>query len=114
MVRDTLTFDSGAVRDSSTGKPRYDLITPFALRRWADLMARGAEKYSERNWEQGMPTSRSFESAMRHLIEWYSQKQYGTTPYDEEDHLAAVLFNVGSLIHFEDTEHDDLGPFEDE
>lgn len=94
-------FTSGAVRDTIEGKPRYSLIPVSALRRWADLMARGAEKYGERNWELGMPVSRYLDSGMRHLFSYLEGDR-------TEDHLAAVLFNVGAMIHFENTEWDDL------
>lgn len=94
-------FASGAVRDTVEGKPRYSLIPVKALRRWADLMARGAEKYGERNWELGMPTSRYLDSGMRHLFSYLEGDR-------TEDHLSAVLFNVGAMIHFENTEWDDL------
>lgn len=102
-------FTSGAVRDTIEGKPRYSLIPVSALRRWADLMARGAEKYGERNWELGMPVSRYLDSGMRHLFSYLEGDR-------TEDHLAAVLFNVGAMIHFEGTAWDDLNetdPFDD-
>lgn len=94
-------FNSGAVRDTEKGKPRYDLLSPFALTRWANLMARGAEKYNARNWEKGMNVSRLFSSAYRHLMQYYLGDR-------SEDHLAAVLFNVGAIIHFEELGREDL------
>lgn len=94
-------FASGAVRDTVEGKPRYSLIPVKALRRWADLMARGAKKYGERNWELGMPTSRYLDSGMRHLFSYLEGDR-------TEDHLSAVLFNVGAMIHFEGSRFDDL------
>lgn len=95
------TFDSGMQRDISTGKPRYDLIPYEMLRRWADLYARGAEKYDERNWEKAGPAEliqkeatpeleRFKESAFRHFVDWF----YGKN--GEEDHAAAVLWNVAA------------------
>lgn len=96
-------FNSGARRDISTGKTRPDLISVKAIRRWADLMARGAEKYGSRNWELGMPVSRFQESAERHLLNYKEGDR-------EEDHLAAILFNIGAMIHFEGTEWDDINP----
>jgi hypothetical protein len=54
-------------------------------------MARGAEKYGERNWEQGIPVSRFYASALRHLMQWREGDS-------QEDHLAAVLFNVGGIM----------------
>lgn len=82
---------TGAHRDTQTGKPRYDLLPVWALKRWAELMARGAEKYGDNNWQKGMEQSRFLSSAMRHMFQ-YAEGD------NSEDHLAAVLFNVGALI----------------
>lgn len=91
------TFDTGMVRDVTTGKPRFDLISPAELPyeqtmtyRHAMLMARGAEKYGDRNWEQAETAeeqARFRESAYRHFMQWY----HGET---DEDHASAVYFNV--------------------
>ena len=94
-------FTSGARRDISRGKDRYDLIPLKALKRWAGLMGRGAEKYGDRNWEKGMPATRFSESALRHFFQYMEGDR-------TEDHLAAVLFNIGSMIHFENGQWDDI------
>src|ERR1035437_8196729 len=83
-------FASGMCRDTQTGKPRYDLIDRAFLKRWADLMARGAQKYGEENWRQasGEAELKRFRaSAIRHMYQWLD----GDTT---EDHAAAVAFNV--------------------
>lgn len=90
-------FDSGMVRDTEAGKPRFDLTQPLGipfeeqmLTRFAGLMSRGAEKYTERNWEQAnseKELSRYLSSAFRHFMQWY----HGDT---SEDHAAAIFFNV--------------------
>lgn len=90
-------FSSGMVRDTEEGKPRFDLLfpegIPYAeqmLTRFANLMARGAEKYDERNWEKASgeeELSRYKSSALRHLIQWITDET-------DEDHAAAVMFNV--------------------
>lgn len=90
-------FTSGAVRDTQEGKTRYDLISPYALRRIGDHMTKGALKYGERNWEKGMPRSRFIASALRHLYKWIMGSR-------EEDHLAAVCFNIMAIMHFEEQE----------
>jgi len=105
VVRDSgerQRFDTGAVRDTQEGKPRYDLISSLALRRIAMLMMRGAVKYGDRNWEKGMPQDRLLASAMRHLYAWIDGAK------DGEDHLAAVCFNVMAIMHFEDSKNLEL------
>lgn len=87
-------FITGSKRDTRDGKGRFDLLPWEAIRRWAVLLEKGAIKYGERNWELGQPTARYFDSAIRHLYNWYSGER-------TEDHLAAALFNVGAIIFTE-------------
>jgi hypothetical protein len=93
-------YSSGASRDTALGKPRYDLIPPGPLRRIAEVYRRGAEKYGEHNWEQGMLTSRMMASLLRH-IESY---RLGDTT---EDHLGHAAFNILGMMFFEGTDWDD-------
>ena len=88
-------FKSGAVRDSREGKGRYDLITPFGLKRLAIVMEKGAKKYEARNWEKGMEFSRLLDSAQRHL----EQFKMGLK---DEDHLAQAAFNIFAIMHFQE------------
>lgn len=88
-------YKTGMRRDTQDGKSRFDLLIPYdmdepMLKRWADLMARGAEKYGERNWELASTVEEleRFEaSAFRHFYQWFM----GET---DEDHAAAVFFNI--------------------
>jgi hypothetical protein len=90
-------FDSGMVRDTQKGKARFDLMLPLdvpydqqMITRFAELLARGAEKYGDRNWEKGdsdKEIARARSSALRHMMQWAC----GET---DEDHAAAVMFNI--------------------
>lgn len=94
-------FDTGAQRDTQTGKPRYDLIPLTGLTRLADLYARGAEKYDDDNWKKGIPYSRCYASMFRHMIQFLSGDE-------TEDHMAAVAWNAMAIMHYECTEREDL------
>jgi len=94
-------YETGAVRDTQNNKPRYDLIPPTALRRLALLYARGAEKYDEHNWTKGIPMSRCIASMMRHVFQLIMGDK-------DEDHAAAIIFNVMCIMHFEETGRFDL------
>ncbi|MEK0325118.1 MAG: DUF5664 domain-containing protein [Nitrosopumilus sp.] len=86
-------YDTGMIRDTRSGKVRFDLCWYPMLRRWAELMMRGADKYGENNWQfakTGEEHDRFVESALRHLYQW----AHGEDP--EEDHAAAVFFNIAS------------------
>ncbi len=83
-------FPSGMRRDTQDDKPRYDLVDRAFLRRWAELMARGAKKYGEENWRKAATAEelRRFQaSATRHLFQWLDGDR-------TEDHAAAVAFNL--------------------
>ena len=53
----TTNFKSGAVRSSDTDGVRFDLVSPIGLEAVARAAAEGAEKYSDYNWEKGMPVN---------------------------------------------------------
>ena len=87
-------FKTGMVRDEQNGKPRYDLIEPVMLKRWAELMGRGAQKYGENNWRKANTQEeldRFKASAYRHFVDWANN--WNT----EEDHAAAVFFNLSAF-----------------
>jgi hypothetical protein len=101
-----MVFGKGkALREPSTGKGRYDLVSPFFIDRIAKWMEKGAIKYYDRNWEKGgIPFHRFVDSGLRHLYKFLAG-------YGDEDHLAGVAFNIMALMHFEELnqlEDDDL------
>lgn len=89
-----------ATREPAKGKGRYDLITPFGMARLAKWYELGAEKYSDRNWEKGMPFSRYIDSAKRHIDKYIMGAK-------DEDHLAAAAWNILCVMH-----HEELGELE--
>lgn len=80
-------FDSGAQRDTDEGKLRMSLIPHEELQRVMKRYLDGANKYGENNWTKGMPLSVYYDSAMRHLMEWWRGDE-------SEDHAAAVVWNM--------------------
>lgn len=87
-------FETGAVRDTQTGKGRFDLLPPKAIRRLAQHYEGGAKKYGDRNWEKGMPLSRFLDSLIRHAFEILEGLH-------DEDHIIAVAWNA---LGFAETE----------
>ena len=88
-------FETGAVRDVSTGKGSYELLSPIAIKRVAIVYERGAKKYGRRNYEKGMPISRFLQSALRHTFQYLEG-------YRDEDHLAQGAWNLMSAIHIDE------------
>lgn len=84
-------FGSGMQRDTQDNKTLYHLVYDGPLfKRWAELLTRGAKKYSEGNWLKatGPDELKRFKaSAARHFFQWYMDET-------DEDHAAAVTFNI--------------------
>jgi hypothetical protein len=89
-----IDYKSGMRRDlQGEDKARYDLVYQPMFKRWAELMARGALKYGENNWKLANSEEelkRFKASAYRHFFQWFN----GENP--EEDHAAAVFFNIAA------------------
>lgn len=85
-------FATGAVRNNSDGKGRFDLIPPCVLEALAKRLELGANEHGEYNFMLGIPNASLYDSAMRHL----NQARMGL---NDEDHLSALLTNVAFLIY---------------
>lgn len=93
-----VAFDSGMVRDTQDGKPRYDLIPLAPLQRLAELYARGSEKYGDRNWQKANSQDeleRFLASAFRHFIQYLKGDR-------DEDHGIAVVWNIFAALWLEE------------
>ncbi|AOE43807.1 hypothetical protein SEA_BANTAM_118 [Gordonia phage Bantam] len=80
---------------------RVDLLPVGPLLKVAEHYGRGAEKYAERNWEAGYDWSLSYQSMMRHALQFWAGEDI-----DEEigtPHLAAVIFHALALLEFMET-----------
>lgn len=85
-------YSTGMQRDTDKGKARFDLCYKPMLWRWAELMARGAEKYGANNWQKASTQEeldRCKASAERHMQQYLR----GDT---DEDHAAGVFFNLSA------------------
>jgi len=88
-------FSTGARRDVKSGKGRYDLIPPEAIRRVAKIFEGGAEKYGDNNWRKGMPVHEYIDSGMRHIYKYIEG-------WTDEDHLAMGCWNIMCAIATEE------------
>lgn len=58
-----------------TAKDPWHLLPWDAVRAIVKILAFGAEKYSDRNWELGMAWSRCFSALQRHLTSWWEREE---------------------------------------
>lgn len=84
-------FKTGAHRDSQLGKGRFDLLPMFALFKIAKHFEAGAIKYEPNQWRRGIPLSRYYDSAMRHM----AKAMLGMR---DEPHFEAACWNLMCLI----------------
>ena len=96
---DRTQFASGAVRDMHEGKGRFDLLPMCVLLRLAQHYEKGALKYSDRNWEKGIPAHSFADSAFRHLVKYMDGQ-------NDEDHLIAAIWNLCGLAWTEEKRPD--------
>ena len=106
MTDNNRQFDTGAQRDTGDGKLRMSLVPQEELKRVMKRYLDGAEKYGENNWMQGMPLSVYYDCAHRHMEAWWADK-------DDEDHAAAVVWNMLCAMWTETNLKGDVEKFKD-
>ena len=94
-MSDVVRFESGAVRSADRVGERYDLISPIGLRRLAETCHEGASKYSDFNWEKGMPVSEMLNHGIAHAYAYLAGDR-------SEDHLAHAAWNFFGAMHSEE------------
>lgn len=85
------TFKSGAFRDVKEGKGRFDLLPGYAITRLAKQFENGCKHYGDNNWKKGLPVKEYLDSGLRHFFKLLMG-------WTDEDHAAAVLWNVSCYI----------------
>lgn len=80
-------FGTGAVRDCSSGKGRFDLVPMRPIIALAVHYEKGCMKYGDRNWEKGIPLHSFLDSAMRHLAKVMAGE-------NDENHAIAAIWNM--------------------
>ncbi len=89
--------DEGTKHDQD--KARFDLIPVGPLERLAELYALGADKYGDRNWEEGMSWGRVFAAMMRHAWAWWRGETFDSE--NGQHHLASVAWCALALLEYD-------------
>ena len=95
------TFKSGATRSEDAEEERYDLISPFAMKRLAVIYSEGAETHGDANWEKGVPLDATLNHLERHLQMWKMEMKSGEK-IGEDDHMAKVAWGAFAILHYEE------------
>ena len=86
-------------RKFDADKPRYDLIPPELDEAVAKILAFGAKKYGDRNWENGFNWGRASAALQRHMNAW--SRGEDKDPETGMSHLWHAACNITFLIAFE-------------
>lgn len=73
-------IELGTGERKNIGKVRFDLLEPFAQLQKAHIFTKGARKYAENNWLQGMDWTKCYASALRHQAAWARGEDYDIDP----------------------------------
>jgi len=98
-MTDNRLFDSGAQRDTGDGKLCMSLVPIKELERVMERYRSGGAKYGDNNWTKGMPLSVYYDSANRHMMQWWQGDE-------SEDHAAAVVWNMMCAMWTENNKKD--------
>lgn len=91
------TFPFGGSRKNAD-KPRFSLISPWAMRVLAQVLTFGAKKYAPFNWAKGLSWLETIDSLERHIADFKAGKDV-----DEDSGLPTIghiLCNAMFLAHF--------------
>jgi len=75
------------------GKPRVELVPPEFIIDLSKVLQFGADKYGRDNWRKGLPWTRIYASALRHLLAWV-----GGEKYDKESGMPHLLHAIANLM----------------
>lgn len=94
----TSTTGKGAGLRYNKGKLRYDLVHPEAHEEMVEVLTLGANKYFDRNWENGLTWTSVVASLKRHVAAWEKGEDFD--PETGLPHMAHAACNVHFLSAF--------------
>ncbi len=96
-------FKTGAIRDSQDGKPDFvETISFTAHHRYAKYMTSKKAKYGAGNFKKGIDIESYERSLLRHVDKYFRNKYENGDDEKNEDHLAAIRFNVDGIMFEEE------------
>lgn len=85
------------------GKPKLHLIPPEFIISVGEVLTFGADKYGERNWENGIDYDRLMSACLRHIVAYQAGEELD--PESGLSHLAHASTNLAMLISFKEREN---------
>ena len=86
-------------RKDDQGKLRMDLLPADVIEALATILTDGADRYGDRNWEQGMAWSRPYAALLRHIFAWWQGENQD--PDSGRPHSWHALCCMAFLVAYE-------------
>lgn len=84
---------------SNEGKPRFSLISPWAMEGLARVLTHGAQKYADHNWRKGLSWQETIDSLKRHLAAF--ERGEDIDPESGLPHVDHITCNATFLSEFQ-------------
>lgn len=84
--------EGGGIKHDS-GKPRMELLDPYAMGQVSLVLTKGADKYSAYNWTNGIAYGRMLGAALRHIFAYI-----GGEDLDKETGLPHIAHAMAELM----------------
>jgi hypothetical protein len=98
-------FETGAIRDDGDHKVDFvETVSFTAHERFARYMTSKKVKYGTGNFKKGIPIESYEQSLLRHIDKYFRNKYEEGEDEPDEDHLAAIRFNVDGIMHEEEVD----------
>lgn len=93
--RDRVHYKNGGIRDDSSGRGMFSMISTIGLTRLGQRYEYGHRKYgASDNYKKGLPISGCMDSIMRHWMAYLDGD-------NSEDHMAAIAWNAFCIMENE-------------
>jgi hypothetical protein len=80
------------------GKAEIHLVPPELIHAVARILMFGKKKYGAWNWQKGLPLTKVYDAAQRHLLAWMGGQTYDCE--SGESHVAHAACNLAFLLWF--------------
>ncbi len=85
------------------GKPRMDLLDPYAIEQLSHVLTFGAQKYAAHNWRSGLSKTRLIAATLRHLFAYLGgQDKDSETGLSHVAHAMCCCMFIIGLEHRHD------------
>jgi len=90
-TKDIVKIEQGKASKFDGGKVRMDLLPVYPLKKVAEILTMGSQKYGDNNWRTGEPVklSRHYAGVQRHLNAFWSGEDID--PESGQTHLAHAI-----------------------